>query len=139
VNELQGPPYATGGPQVYRTPNRSLVMAWSSYRRHFTEYVQTQAVSRTGHIAGPWDQLAPIAVGNRGHGMIFRAFDGQLMLILHNNNDKPAAARAELFDVELTDEGVRVLRHRSDLDGNSEPGPAEVTVDAARPAVSQRR
>lgn len=117
ANDLQGPPYATYAPQLYRTPNRSLVMLWSSYRRHFTEYVQTQALSRTGNVAGPWEQLEPIVTGNKGHGMIFEAFNGQLMLILHNNNDNPPDARAELYDVAITDNGIEVLRHRGDLDG----------------------
>lgn len=117
VNDLQGPPYATYGPQVYDTPSGALVMLWSSYRRHYTEYVQAQALSRTGNIAGPWELLDPIVTGNKGHGMIFEALDGQLMLILHNNHDIPQEARAELYDVAITDNGVEVLRHRGDLDG----------------------
>jgi hypothetical protein len=117
ANDLQGPPYPTYAPQLYRTPNRGLVMLWSSYRRHNTEYVQTQALSRTGSVAGPWQQLHPIVTGNKGHGMIFEAFDGQLMLALHNNNDNPPDSRAELYDVAITDSGIEVLRHRTDLDG----------------------
>ena len=130
TNILQGPPYSTYGPQVYRTPNGSLVMLWSSYRQHYTEYVQTQALSMTGNIAGPWKQLNPLVTGHVGHGMIFQALDGHLMLILHNNNDSSGtntnelfvvpAARAQLYDVAITDNGVQVLSHRSDLDG--QPG-----------------
>lgn len=112
VNDLQGPPYATSAPQVYRTPNRSLVMLWSSYRRHFTEYVQTQAISRTGNIAGPWEQRDPIVSGNRGHGMVFRAFDGRFLLIAHDNHDDPSKSRAQLFDVDVTDDGIKVLDRR---------------------------
>lgn len=109
VNDLQGPPYATEAPRVYRTPGRRLVMLWSSYRRRFTEYVQTQALSRTGNIAGPWEQLEPLVTGNEGHGMVFRTFDGRLMLILHTHHDDPSASRAELVEVDVTDEGVKVL------------------------------
>jgi hypothetical protein len=115
VNDLQDPPYATINPQVYRTPNRSLIMLWSSYRRHFTEYIQTQAISRTGHIAGPWEQLAPVVTGDRGSGMIFRAFDTQLVMSMHE--DTGQATRVQLYDIALTDDGVEILRHRRDLDG----------------------
>jgi hypothetical protein len=117
ANDLQFVPYAIYAPQVYRTPGRRLVMLWSSYRKHFTEFVQTQAISKTGNIAGPWEQLAPIVTGNRGHGMIFEAFDGHTMMILHNHHDQPASSRAELYEVEITEEGIKVQRHRGDLDG----------------------
>ena len=117
ANDLQFVPYAVFAPQVYLTPGRRLVMLWSGYRRHFTEFVQTQATSKTGNIAGPWEQLAPILTGNRGHGMIFEAFDGRMMMILHNHHDQPSASRAELHEVAITEEGVKVQRHRGDLDG----------------------
>ena len=127
VNDVQLPPYVTDGPQLYRTPNGSLLMLWSSYRKHNQEYVQTQAISRSGELAGPWEQLNPIVTGNKGHGMIFRAFDGQLILILHNNMNRPNV-RAELYDVMITDNGVKVLRHREDIDGVP-----NVTIDDTTP------
>jgi len=117
ANDLQFPPYAVFAPQVYPAPGGRLVMLWSGYRRHFTEFVETQALSRTGNIAGPWEQLPPILTDNRGHGMIFEAFDGRMMLIVHNNHDKPSASRAELHEAAITEEGVQVLRRRGDLDG----------------------
>jgi hypothetical protein len=92
-------------------------MLWSGYRRHFTEFVQTQALSKTGNIAGPWEQLAPILPGNRGHGMIFEALDGRTMMILHNNHGQHSASRAELHEAAVTEEGIQVQRHRGDLDG----------------------
>jgi hypothetical protein len=117
ANEAQFAPYAVFGPQLYRTPGGRLVMLWSGYRKHFTEFVQTQAISRTGNVAGPWEQLPPIVTGNRGQGMIFETFNGQPMMILHNRHDNPSASRAELHEVSMTDEGVKVVRHRGDLDG----------------------
>jgi hypothetical protein len=129
-NTLQNPPYSVYGPELYRTPNGSLVMLWSGYRQNYTEYVQTQALSVTGNVRGPWQQLSPIVTGHKGHGMIFQALNGQPMLILHNNNDSSgtntneffevSAARAELYNVAITDNGVQVLNHRGDLDG--QPG-----------------
>jgi hypothetical protein len=46
--------------------------------------------------------------------MLFRTFDGRLMMVLHRpfNN-----ARGKLYDVDLTPHGLRVLRQRTDLDG----------------------
>jgi hypothetical protein len=117
ANDLQFVPYAMFAPQVYPTPGRRLVMLWSGYQRHFTEFVQTQAISKTGNIAGPWEQLAPMVTGNRGHGMIFEAFDGHTMMILHNHHDQPSASRAELHEAAITEEGIKVQRHRGDLDG----------------------
>ena len=117
ANDLQFAPYAIFAPQMYLTPGRRLVMLWSGYRRHFTEFVQTQALSKTGNIAGPWEQLAPIVTGNRGHGMIFEAFDGRTMMILHNNHGQPSASRGELCEAAITEEGVKVQQRRGDLDG----------------------
>jgi hypothetical protein len=117
ANDLPFVPYAIFAPQVYLTPGRRLVMLWSAHRRHFTEFVQTQALSKTGNIAGPWEQLAPIVTGDRGHGMIFEAFDGRTMMILHNHHGQQSASRAELHEAAITDEGIQVLRHRGDLDG----------------------
>jgi hypothetical protein len=117
ANDLQFVPYGVFAPQVYRTPGRRLVMLWSAHRRHFTEFVQTQAFSKTGNIAGPWEQLAPMVTGDRGHGMIFEAFDGRTIMILHNHHGQQSASRAELHEAAITDEGIQVLRHRGDLDG----------------------
>jgi Glycosyl hydrolases family 43 len=117
ANDLQFVPYAIFAPQVYLTPGRRLVMLWSGYRRHFTEFVQTQAISKTGNIAGPWEQLAPILAGNRGHGMLFEDFDGRGMMILHNNHGQRSASRAELHEAAITDEGIQVQKRRGDLDG----------------------
>jgi hypothetical protein len=117
ANDLQCIPYAVFGPQLYSTPGRRLAMLWSGYRRHFTEFVQTQAISKTGNINGPWEQLAPIFTGDRGNGMIFEAFDGRTLMVVHNNHGQPSASRAELHEVAITDEGIKVGRHRGDLDG----------------------
>ena len=117
ANDLQCIPYAVFAPQLYLTPGRRLAMLWSGYQKHFTEFVQTQAISKTGNIAGPWEQLPPVLTGNRGHGMIFEAFDGRTTMILHNNHGQPSASRAELHEVAITDDGIKVQRHRGDLDG----------------------
>ncbi len=115
----RGNRYVTDGPELFRTKTGRLLMLWSSYGNG--GYVQTLARSESGRLAGPWTQLPPL-VGNdaraggndSGHGMLFRTFEGQLMMVLHQpfNN-----ARAKLYDIEDTGDSLRVLRARDDLHG----------------------
>jgi|SRR5579862_5219334 len=106
--------YVTDGPEMFRTRDGHLLMLWSSYDTG--GYVETVARSKSGELKGPWEQLEPLIRQDSGHGMLFHTFDGQLMLVLHRpfNN-----ARAKLY--EMSDEGdhLRVIRERTDLDGDS--------------------
>ncbi|MBA4866324.1 family 43 glycosylhydrolase [Streptomyces sp. PSKA54] len=118
----QLPPYVTDGPQLYRSPDRSLIMLWSTYEKNSANpdgtvggyYVQTYAVSKSGDIKGPWSQRRPLVRNDSGHGMLFHTFDGQLMMVLHRpfNN-----ARGKLYEMQLLGHELRVLRQRTDLDG----------------------
>ena len=110
--------YVTDGPELFRTKDGHLLMLWSSYDKG--GYVETVARSKTGELKGPWEQLQPLVRQDSGHGMLFRTFDGQLMMVLHRpfNN-----ARAKLY--EMKDEGDHLVvgRERTDLDGDP-PAPA---------------
>lgn len=97
--------YVTDGPQFYRTRNGRLLMLWSSYRDDL--YVQTLAHSVSGTLRGPWKQDPPLVGEDSGHGMIFRAFDGRLMLILHQPFNR---AKGKLFEVEDTGDTIRIKR-----------------------------
>ena len=55
------------------------------------------------------EQLDPLVDGDSGHGMLFRTFDGQLMLVLHHPFGRPTT-RARLYDMEDTGDAVRVVR-----------------------------
>ncbi|WP_030037536.1 glycoside hydrolase family 43 protein [Streptomyces resistomycificus] len=118
----QLPPYVTDGPQLYRTPDGSLLMLWSTYEKNVAgqgtalsgNYVQTYAVSPSGDIAGPWRQHRPLVRDDSGHGMLFRTFDGRLMMILHRPFDD---ARGKLYEVELDGHELRLLHQCTDLDG----------------------
>jgi hypothetical protein len=58
-----------------------------------TGYTTGLAIADSGKLAGPWRQQAePVFAEDGGHAMIFRRFDGQLMLALHqpNNTNHPA-------------------------------------------------
>lgn len=105
--------YVTDGPELFRTRTGALLMLWSSYDAD--GYVQSQARSRSGTLAGPWEQLEPLVRYDSGHGMLFRRFDGQLMMVLHRpfNN-----ARGKLYEMRDAGDRLEIVRQRIDLDGD---------------------
>ena len=122
LSDKQLPGYVTDGVHFHETPNGSLVTLWTTYRDD--KYIMTQAISRTGNIEGPWEQLAPLDYSDKGHSMVFEGFDGKLYLCMHNNmsggmidDGQRHPVRAEIFEVELTDEGFKYVAHREDIDG----------------------
>jgi hypothetical protein len=91
VEELSdGPPphVVTDGPFLHRTPGGQLVMLWSSLGDG--GYATGVARSTTGTLHGAWrHDEQPIWADDGGHGMLFRTFDGQLHLALHQPNQTP--------------------------------------------------
>ncbi len=78
------PNMVTDGPFLFRTARGRLGMLWSSWIRD--EYVQGVAYSQSGTLDGPWIQEPePITPPNFGHGMIFRSFDGRLLMAVHSH------------------------------------------------------
>jgi hypothetical protein len=112
AKQLSG--YVTDGPELYTTPNGSIVSLWTTYRDD--TYIETQAISRTGNMGGPWEQLPPLVFGDKGHGMVFTDFAGGMHMVMHNHMSS-GTPRGEIYDMKLTDEGFSVVRHREDLDG----------------------
>jgi beta-xylosidase len=95
---LRLPTYVTDGPFLHRTQSGVLLMLWSSFGAR--GYAMGLARSASGEIAGPWVQLEqPLWQEDGGHGMIFRAFDGQLYMTLHQPNQTPLE-RARLIKIE---------------------------------------
>jgi GH43 family beta-xylosidase len=95
----------TDGPFLYRTSTGKLLMIWSSFGEG--NYSVGIAESESGKIAGPWKQQErPLFSGDGGHAMIFRTFDGKLMLSLHKPNKDPDE-RAAFY--ELTDTGDSLI------------------------------
>ncbi|HEY3342911.1 MAG TPA: glycoside hydrolase family 43 protein [Anaerolineae bacterium] len=77
--------FVTDGPFLHRAQNGELLLLWSS----FTNGSYTLGVARSlnGGIGGPWQQDAePLYREDGGHGMLFRTFEGQLMLTVHRPN-----------------------------------------------------
>lgn len=78
------PNMVTDGPFLFRTARGRLGMLWSSWIRD--EYVQGVAYSQSGTLDGPWIQEPePITPPDFGHGMIFRSFDGRLLMAVHSH------------------------------------------------------
>ena len=74
----------TDGPFLFRTQTGRLGMIWTSW--HGGRYVQGVAYSNSGTLAGPWTHEGlPITPDNYGHGMLFRSFDGQLLMSIHSH------------------------------------------------------
>lgn len=108
-------PYVTDGPQLHRLPGGALAMLWASYRPDTGvatgEYVETQAISPSGSLRGPWRQGEVLVGGNAGHGMLLTTHEGELVLVLHRGMNTPRV-RAEIHDVEATPTGLRVTGRR---------------------------
>jgi arabinan endo-1,5-alpha-L-arabinosidase len=99
--------WVTDGPFLYKSKSGKLFMIWSSFSN--TGYTTGVAVSDSGKLAGPWKQRSePLYPADGGHGMIFRRFDGQLMLVLHSPNKM--TERAKLFEIEDTGETLKVKK-----------------------------
>ncbi|MDF0545292.1 glycoside hydrolase family 43 protein [Sphingobium sp. H39-3-25] len=108
--------YVTDGPELLRTKAGTLLMLWSSYGAK--GYVQALARSRSGEIDGPWEQLGPLLARDSGHGMLFHAFDGRLMMVLH----RPFTfALGKLYEMRDTGDRGEVIREATELDGEAYP------------------
>jgi beta-xylosidase len=109
--------YVTDGPELFRTKNGTLLMLWASYMQNKlgrNGYVQTIARSKSGELKGPWEQLEPLIGNDSGHGMLFSAFDGKLMLVLHQPFQN---ARGKIYEMEDMGDHLRVAKYRDDLSG----------------------
>ena len=94
------PCYVTDGCFLYRTKTGKLLMIWSSFTNG-NNYAIGIAESTTGSVLGPWrQQEQPLFMKNGGHGMIFKRFDGQPCVVLHQPNSPGGAERAKIFEIE---------------------------------------
>jgi hypothetical protein len=101
--DAQAPPWAgplplaivTDGPWVERLDSGELVMLWSGVG-YDSPYVTGTARSESGEIEGPWVQDCELFFAeDGGRPMLFRRFDGQLMVVLHapdNGETRPVIA-----------------------------------------------
>lgn len=96
----------TDGPWLHRTAAGTLLMLWSSFGRG--GYVTGVARSESGAVTGPWVQAPePLFARDGGHPMLFRAFDGRLIMALHTPN-RPGQERVRLLPVRETAAGLEL-------------------------------
>jgi arabinan endo-1,5-alpha-L-arabinosidase len=99
--------HVTDGPYLYKGKTGKLYMIWTSGGE--TGNALGIAISDSGKLSGPWRQQAePVYKDNGGHGMLFKTFEGKLMMILHSPYN--GNTRARLFEMEDTGETLRIVK-----------------------------
>ena len=109
---MAGAGFITDGPFLYRsTKSGALYMIWSNTVKRNDgkdpDYCVFVRKSVGGKLAGPWTKDTLLFSKNGGHGMIFKTFDGRLVLTLHQPNISPNE-RMVLFELEDTGETLRL-------------------------------
>ena len=100
------PAYVTDGPSFHRLENGSLAMLWSSMGGQ--GYAMGVALSESGEVCGPWSQVdEPLWKKDGGHGMLFRTFDGRLMMTFHSPNTTPDE-RPLFVEIEVDGDRFRI-------------------------------
>jgi arabinan endo-1,5-alpha-L-arabinosidase len=80
--------YITDGPFLYRNEQGELLMLWSS--KSTKGYAVGVSRSQTGNILGPWiHENDALLDDDGGHAMLFKTFNGELMLTIHAPNETP--------------------------------------------------
>lgn len=95
--------YVTDGPFLFRNQADELLMLWSSGSKN--GYAIGIARSESGKVEGPWKQdEETLFPEDGGHGMLFRSFEGRLMLAMHTPNNQPEerAVFIEVIEVNGT-------------------------------------
>lgn len=83
-----GQVYVTDGPYLFLNKEGELLMLWSSGAQHGYAIGIARSESRT--VLGPWKQDAStLFPEDGGHGMLFQALTGELMLAMHAPNKQP--------------------------------------------------
>ncbi len=94
--------YVTDGPFPYRTAEGRLLLLWSSFSQG--KYLEAQALSESGTLAGPWRHDTPLlSAEHGGHGMIFSGFDGRQYFVMHRPNSPAGLERPTICPVEEKD------------------------------------
>jgi len=99
------PGFVSDGPFIYRLPSGKIVCLTSSFGEK--GYSLSYAISESGKLAGPWfHPEKPLLTGGHGHGMLFKTFDGKLILTCHYPNTSPS--KAVIYEVEELNSGLTI-------------------------------
>jgi arabinan endo-1,5-alpha-L-arabinosidase len=102
--------YVTDGPYMFRTSDGRLLMMWASFIDN--RYALGVASSSGGKVTGPWTHEEQALFRNDGgHGMVFRTFEGELVLTVHTPNKTPHE-RPIFLNVVERDGKLEVLGER---------------------------
>lgn len=105
------PNKVTDGPYLFNTGTGRLGMIWTSWI--YDVYTQGVVYSQSGTLDGPWVQEPePITPPNFGHGMLFKTFDGRLLMSVHSHKEvNGRTVRVpHLFTVRLDGDKLEVGR-----------------------------
>lgn len=104
---IKGDVYLTDGPCVTKLDDGELLMIWSSWSTR--GYAVGQAISESGSIFGPWNQVeTPLFSENGGHGMLFKTYNDELKYALHFPNDL-YKERPIFKDIEVIDNSFNIV------------------------------
>jgi len=104
------PNKVTDGPYLFKTQTGKLGMIWTSWV--FSDYVQGVAYSESGTLDGPWvHEKDPITPPNFGHGMLFRTFEGKLLMSVHSHKSMNGRyiRIPHLFEVDDSGDKIVIL------------------------------
>ena len=96
--------YITDGPWFYRTRKGKLLMLWSSFGDK--GYAVGLAASSNGKLSGKWVQKERLFEKDGGHAMIFKTFEGKMILTLHQPNS--GDIRARFFEIVEENETLKI-------------------------------
>ena len=102
------PNKVTDGPFLFTTQTGKLGMLWTSWI--YDVYTQGVAYSESGTLDGLWiHEAAPITPPNFGHGMMFRTFEGKLLMAMHRHKNVNGryVRLTRLFEVD--DSGDKII------------------------------
>lgn len=99
----------TDGPYLFRTGTGRVGMIWTSWIHDI--YTQGVAYSESGTLDGPWlQEQDPITPPNYGHGMLFRDFNGKLLMAIHHHQrvNGRTVRIPYLFEVDLSGDKIAI-------------------------------
>jgi hypothetical protein len=100
----------TDGPFLFKTQTGKLGMLWSSWSDQ--RYAQGVAYSASGKLKGRWIQeKEALNPKNSGHGMMFRTFEGKLLMSLHYQSldrDNPGPRKPMLLEVDDSGDKIKI-------------------------------
>lgn len=103
------PGIVTDGASLHRMKSGVLACFWASWSKD-RQYAESVAYSDSGRLAGPWrHEPEPVLQDDVGHGSVFTAFDGRLLLVIHKYFRQPAT-RVQIYELEELPDRIRVRR-----------------------------